>query len=241
MNFTLDPKRVLGVLLGIIFVLFALHLTQTVAFFYIDDFEVFEEIKMLDFDYEHNLPAFYSSVAILFCAALLWCISTEKLQTRDPFKLHWCVLAIIFTYLGIDEALALHEKVGDFFDGLDLVKSEGFLYFAWVIPYSAIMILFVMFYAKFVLALPRQSMILFVGSGGLFVGGAMGVEVFSAREADLYGYDSIVYHVLYTIEELCEMIGMALFCFALLRYIQSQHGHININFALSAEQEHSEK
>ena len=56
-------------------------------------------------------------------------------------------------------------------------------------------------------------MFLFVGSGLLFVGGAVGVEIISAREADIHGSESVYYSVLYTIEELFEMIGIAIFCY----------------------------
>ena len=36
------------------------------------------------------------------------------------------------------------------------------------------------------------------------------------READLHGYDSITYCILYTIEEFLEMIGIVILIYALL-------------------------
>ena len=68
------------------------------------------------------------------------------------------------------------------------------------------------------------------GGGRVFVGGAVGIEVFSAYEADLRGSETIMYSVLYTLEELCEMVGIALFCYALMRYIETEYGYLRIHF-----------
>jgi len=70
--------------------------------------------------------------------------------------------------------------------------------------------------------LPRQTMILFICAGVIFITGAVGIEIISAQEADLHGTESVLYSVLYTIEELCEMLGIVIFCYALLRYIEDE-------------------
>ena len=74
-------------------------------------------------------------------------------------------------------------------------------------------------------------MILFIGAGVLFISGAVGIEVFSAREADLNGTDTLLYSILYTVEELCEMIGIVIFCYALLRYIEDQGVPVQFNIS----------
>ena len=99
MEFSLSPKRVLKILLSIIAVLTFLHIMQLGIYFQTGDPEVFDFIELVDFDYEANLPSLYSSVAILFCAGLLWCIGTQKRQEQAPFKYHWIGLAVIFTFL----------------------------------------------------------------------------------------------------------------------------------------------
>ena len=88
------------------------------------------------------------------------------------------------------------------------------------------MTLFVLSYFRFVLALPRSTMILFLGSGLLFLAGAIGIEVVSAREADINGTETVYYSVLYTAEELCEMVAMVIFSYGLLRYIEAGDGII---------------
>jgi len=221
-EFSLNPGRVIKIMLTIIIVLAALHISQLVVFFEVGDPDKFDFIEMIDFDYEANLPSFYSSAAILFCAALLWLISSHKRKERLPFRFHWLGLAIIFSLLGLDEAISLHEELGDFTERFELFDAHGYLYFAWVVPYAIALTLFVLAYVRFVLALPRSTGLLFVISGVMFVAGAMGIELISANEADLNGTDTVFYSVLYTAEELCEMFGIVIFCYALMRYIESE-------------------
>jgi hypothetical protein len=223
---SLNPKRIALTMLSIITVLAIMHITQLVIYFQVGNPEVFDFIEIIDFDYEANLPSFYSSTALMFCAVLLWVIGLHKRREQAAYKHHWIGLAIIFTFLSIDEAIALHEDIGDIMENMHWVDAKGLLYFAWVVPYGMLLVLFTVSYFKFVFSLPRQTMFLFIYAGGLFITGAIGIEVFSAREADLYGTDNISYSVLYTIEELCEMLGIVIFCYALLRYIEEQEGHV---------------
>ena len=66
----------------------------------------------------------------------------------------------------------------------------------------------------------------FVIAGSLFIGGAVGIEIVSAREADLHGSDTVYYSVLYTLEELCEMVAIVIFSYGLLRYVEADKGRI---------------
>jgi len=230
-DFTIRPKWVLVWMLCVIALLATLHIAQLLAYYYIDDSEVFDFVQLIDFDYEGNLPSLYSHIAIFFAASLLWFIAIQKRKTlAAPYRYHWILLAVIFTFLGFDEALALHEEVGDLFEDRRWVDASGYLFFAWVVPYGVLLAIFVISYLRFVFALPRVTMLLFITAGTLFVGGAVGIEVFSAYEADLRGSETIMYSVLYTLEELCEMVGIALFCYALMRYIETEYGYLRIHF-----------
>lgn len=226
MEITLNPKRVVLFMLSIIALLLIMHITQLVIYYQVGDPEIFDFVEMVDLDYEANLPSFYSSSALLFSAALLWIIGRHKRQTKAEFSLHWIGLAIIFTFLSIDEAVAIHESIGDLIEEKQLFDAKGFLFFAWVVPYGLLLTLFTLSYFKFVFSLPRQTMILFIFSGCLFVTGAMGFEVFSARVADTSGTQDLYYSVLYTIEEICEMIAIVIFSYALLRYIEDMTGNV---------------
>jgi hypothetical protein len=225
-EFTLNPRRIAAGMLGVIALLAAMHVAQLLVYFYVGDPDVFDFVEMIDFDYEANLPSLYSSLAIFFCAVLLWLIALDKRGTGADFRHHWLGLAVIFTFLGVDEAVALHEEVGDLVEESGWFEATGYLYFAWVVPYGILLLLFAITYLRFVIALPTKTMWTFVLAGLLFVGGAIGIEVVSAREADLHSSETVYYSVLYTLEELCEMIAIVIFSYGLLRYVEAEKSHV---------------
>ncbi len=233
MELVFNPKRIALFMLSIVIVLAIMHIAQLAYYFHIGNSEIFDFIEILDFDYEANLPSFYSSTALLFSAALLWVIGLHKRHQQAEYKHHWIGLAIIFTFLAMDEAIALHEDIGDIVEGMELFEAKGMLFFAWIVPYGILLLLFAASYLKFVFALPKQTMILFICAGTIFISGAIGIEIISANEADINGTETIYYSTLYTIEELFEMLGIVLFCYALLRYIEQQAGQIKLHLQSS--------
>lgn len=212
------PAQVRRFMLTIISILTLLHVSQLCVYFYINDADEFDFIQLFDFDYEGNLPSFYSALALLYCAIQLWFIAKFEAQKNSTFRCHWFGLSGIFGFLALDEATALHEEVGDFVETLGIFEAEGFLYFAWVVPYGLLMIVFLLSYFKFVLHLPLVTKFNFILSGALFVLGAVGIETFSAKEADMNGTTTITYSILYTLEELFEMIAIVIFAHSLLMY-----------------------
>ena len=52
------------------------------------------------------------------------------------------------------------------------------------------------------------------------------------EEAELHGYYTITYTVLYTIEEFLEMIGVVLLVYTLLDYIEKQFGHLCLSLQI---------
>jgi len=216
MEINVQPMKVAKVMLSIIAVLAVMHITQLSLFLYINDSDVFDWIRMLDFDEEGNLPSLYSSLAIAFCALLLWII-TKSEKTEGRAYWHWLGLSLIFVYLAFDEGFAIHEEIGDFTE--DYIDASGYLYFAWVVPYGILGILFIISYMKFLFRIPKDIAIQFVIAGSMFVLGAVVLEVISAKEADLHDTYTVKYSVLYTIEELLEMISMVVFANALLKYM----------------------
>jgi hypothetical protein len=220
MKIKLAPGKIaLSFLLVIVF-LVLFNILGLILFFGIDGYQVFDIVYWFEFDHEGNVPAIYSGIVLLLCSFLLFIITVSTHGNRYVHCGYWFFLSLLFAYLSCDEVLEIHERLGDY--SRQFVTAKGFLYFPWVIPYGILLTLFVTAYAGFLSALPQRIRILFVMSGIVFVSGAIGFEVFGAREADLYGCNSIKYCVLYTLEESCEMIGIVLFLYALLTYIKHE-------------------
>jgi hypothetical protein len=166
---------------------------------------------------EANVPAWFSSSALLWCSILLINIAHIKTTSDDRYATHWGVLSLIFLILSLDEAVSLHEKTtAPLQSVLDL---DGLLYYAWVIPGLAFVAVFVLAYLRFFLNLTTESKWLFALSGVLYVGGAAGLEML---EGLLYNPGS---HATYSVsfwivqmQESLEMLGIAIFIYALMRY-----------------------
>jgi hypothetical protein len=226
LEFRLNPRRIAAGMLIVIALLATLHVAQLCVYYYVGDPDVFDFLELIDFDYEANLPSFYSSLAILFCAVLLWIIGVDKKASKSAYSYHWLGLAAIFTFLGVDEAISLHEEIGDLVEALAWFEAAGYLFFAWVVPYGLLLLVFAVAYFKFVFALPPKTRLTFILAGSLFIFGAVGLEIISAREADLHSSETVYYSVLYTLEELCEMIAIVLFSNGLLRYMEAEKGTV---------------
>lgn len=229
MEISINPKKISAILFAIIAVLAALHIGQLIAYYVIADPGRFDFIELIDFDFESNLPSFYSMFAIILCSGVLFMIAAGKNSRRQPYGFHWEILAWIFLYLSLDEGLALHEEVGDLME--KYITASGYLYFPWVIPYTILVGILAVFYFRFLLHLPRPTMVRFIIAGSLFLTGAVGLEIVSANEADTFGTTTITYSVLYTLEELCEMIAMVIFLRALLEYYSHEFGTLSIKFS----------
>ena len=127
---------------------------------------------------------------------------------------------MIFSFLAVDETSSLHEKLST--PVKEILNTPGILYYAWVIPYAAALILIVILYFNFIKKLPKNIMVLFLMSGFIFLLGAIGFETFSGWHYSISGRYDITYCILYTIEEACEMFGIAIFIYALLCYITDE-------------------
>jgi hypothetical protein len=177
-------------------------------------------------DIEKNIPSIYSSFAILVCSLLFSIIAYLERGASKLKCLRWLGLALVFLFLSVDEGFQLHEILGDATE--DYINATGFLYFPWVVPYIVMTLIFSLFYVRFLFRLPKTTAVLLILSGTVFLTGAALFDMIGGREAELHGYDTVMYCALYTIEEFLEMIAIVGLIYALLSYIEKQFGHIYI-------------
>ena len=227
MEIRVEPKQIAVGLLRVVAVLTVINSVVIFFYFYLNDDSVYGLVDLFDFAIEGNIPTFYSAVAILFCSALLALITYANWYRPGGHRLYWLALSGIFLFLAFDEAVAIHEVVGDYFERF--LRAEGVFYFMWVVPYGIATVVLGLVFLRFVLALPRQTRLCFIAAGTIFLSGAIGLEMLGAREADLYGTDTITYCVLYTFEEMFEMLGIVLFIYALLSYLTGETGRISLS------------
>jgi hypothetical protein len=188
--------------------------------------DVARVMARFDLGHEPSLPAFFSSVVLLLNGAMLILISRAKRQHDQTYVVHWLLLGIIFIALSIDETVMFHEMI-DKLIGF-AVQTSGFLSLPWVIVGGAFALLVFFSYANFLLHIRRRSALLFVASGALYVGGAVGMEVIAAGVIDQHSVESIYHTIVQTIEESLEMAGAILFFYALGDYWSASYGPLHI-------------
>jgi hypothetical protein len=181
---------------------------------------------------DSSIPTWYSSIALLMCSVLLATIAATKKRQSERYGTHWGVLSGIFLILSIDEVARIHETVGDVIyplaDSAGFTPS-GFIYYVWVVPGAVFVLVVLVVYVRFLLHLPKRTLLLFLVAGGVFVVGAIGVEMLGSRlvfdvvqsggaqNASVNTRVMIV--VAIAIEELLEMLGIVIFVYALLSYM----------------------
>jgi hypothetical protein len=227
---TLQPKKVTKFLLFLVIFLTIANIAGIYSTFYLGHNKVKGLVPLFNVGRESSIPTYYSSITLLICAILIWFIALSKKEENNNYTRHWQGLSIIFLYLSIDEGARIHEWLSE--PIRDLLSLGGFFYYSWVIPYIILALLFISIYYNFLLDLPTQTKRLFVISGGIFVLGALGLELVEGQYYYIYmTHRSVTFNAFVAIEEFLEMFGILIFIHALLDYLQLNVREIKICFS----------
>ena len=220
MIFELKPGKILRVVLAIICLLFVANMAAILAAFMFGPDSLFARIllRVFSVDGEMNLPTWYASITLFICSLLLSIITLVLRKKKDKYYIHWGGLSLIFTYLSLDEASGIHELLVKPVKLLHL-HGNGIFYFSWLIVGIPIALILAIMYMNFLIKLPGKIRILFLVSGMVFVSGVLGMEMIGGWYASIHGTDNLMYMLLTTLEETLEMLGIAVFIYALLTSI----------------------
>lgn len=174
-------------------------------------------IKLVDLDDEANAPAFFSTVLLLLATALLAAVARHQHSHRERDARHWWALTVVFLALSFDEAAEIHETmIGPF---QRLFEGNRFVYFGWVVPGAAFVVVVGLFFLRFLFELEPKTRNRFILAGAIFVGGALGIEVVEGYIASGRGEDNWTYVIAFTMQELLEMVGIVVFIHAILDHL----------------------
>ena len=225
MNIKLCPIKIFKFNLYLILFLLTAHVLGLMFKLYFNDNYFYGFVPLFDLNHERNIPTFYSTFALIAASILLFFITCACKSLKLSYA-YWLGLSLIFLFLSIDEMCSLHEQLSPIFR--KLFNTSGIFYHAWVIPYGIALFSLIVIYLRFLFHLPKSIMFLFLFSGIIFVIGAVGFEMLGGMQKQLFGVDDISYVFYYTFEELFEMVGIAIFNYALLLYIVDHFDLITI-------------
>ena len=187
-------------------------------------------ISLFDFNTEMNLPTLFSGIILFFSSFLLYIIALNHKTERNPY-ISWVGLSCVFLFIAIDELGTIHESI--MWPIANLLNTSGILLFAWIIPYGLLVLFLGIIYLKFLINLPKTTLILFLVSAFLYISGALGLELLQGKYYEQNGLNSIYYAFLYTCEETLEMIGVSIFIYSLLSYISNEFENLALTIKIN--------
>lgn len=162
---------------------------------------------------EQNIGAWFSATMLAGCALILLTAGRRAEVMQQPHRGFWFVLAATFLALSIDEASSVHESV--MVPIQTALHSEGLFRYAWVVPALVMVPLFALMSLPFLFSLPRRTALWFVGSGAVYVSGALGFEMIEGQTDG----SGVWFVMCYLIEETLEITGILSFLFSLMDYV----------------------
>jgi hypothetical protein len=205
---------------------------------------VYGLVQLFNVDAERNIPTFFTVLLAAIGAMLLTVIGFAGKQREKNDGPYWFALAAGFLFLGYDEAFQVHEQLIAPMRGLMGNANMGVFYFGWVIPGIAGVCILALFFVKFLLRLPASTRNRLLFAGGLYLGGAIGMELIDGKYIEAHG-ENLMYSVLVTIEEGLELSGLATLIYTLLGHIAETspkvefHVHTAAQPALAAQPEYN--
>ena len=189
------------------FALLLVHSVLTVYHYQVEEIEWIPWRQLFDVDEENNLPTWFSGFLLGVTAFWVWIVALAKRRSSDRWWVHWMLLAAGFFLLCIDEIAGLHETVNSVTD------------VTWAIPGGILALLVGVMLFQFLWSLPAGTRNAFILAGGIYVGGAVGVEIIG----EPMDADTMLYNLTTVAEEGMEMAGVIMFLAALLRCMPRSH------------------
>lgn len=219
------PRPLLRVLLSSVLVIHLLSLGSHFVYHYLGYHHVLPRFgtvtALLNVDKETNLPTWFSSMVLATTAYVVWVTYRTTRDSGGRYLRHWGALALIFTFLSLDELAQIHELASE----SGLIHAGSASYLSWIVVASPFLLAFVVSYFRFLLHLPAPIRTLVTWSGGLYIGGAVGMEIVGA----LLGRDLTTvlpsgrpyfhYLLFASAEEALEMVGAILFLYAMTLHL----------------------
>ena len=210
MNLVITPGKLRYFLLAITGFLLGGHCIVNVGIHFFGNHKYW--LDSLNMDRELNIPTLFSTL-LLFSISMLM----KKLYTTSGRESprDWLLLSKIFFFLGLDEAVQIHE----------IFIIPGFRQYlhpmfgsTWVIPYGFLAICLAYRYRFFLKQLPRDTSVRLVAAGLIYILGAIGMEIIGSHliQSGIIKWQGFSYGMITGAEETLELLGLIIAIHALI-------------------------
>lgn len=221
----LRPSRVRSLLVGCIATLCVLHVVFAVAFVrWGMDAPALTLLSLFDLDREAGFGTAVSASVLAFAALLLAWVA----RSDPPRRRGWRSMEVVVALLAAEEVVGVHDALSPRIQ--EALDTGGPLFFAWVVPAMALVVLVAAVLGRFVLHLPRRTRRYVLVAAVLYVGGAIGVEMLGASEtaAGRRGRHG-VYQGAVLMEETLELVGGGVLVLGLLHHLAAIGAAIEVS------------
>ena len=175
-------------------------------------------LRLFNLDLEGNVPAWVATVHLLIASGILWALAHTP---SVNFGGRWKLLSGLFLAASLDEAASVHEMlIWPIREGFGL---GGLFYFAWVVVAIPFVAFLAYWYWPAVRTLPRAFERWAMVSAGLYVSGAVGMEMIGGAWRAEHATFNVTYTAITCVEELMELGGLTLWNCTLLKYLELCH------------------
>ena len=214
--------------LAIVFLAILSLAGQSIKYLTVYD-EAFGLIPLVNMGKALSIPTIFFVLLYFIAFILLLMISAAKTAGKDRFRRHWCGLAALSLYLAFDKGTALHtyvfKQIRTWVNGF----MTFFPYHRWVFSLGIALIILVLFYLKFIAALPKETRVLAFIALATYYTGFLLIERFGEDFAAIYGVDSLIHSTLQTLGRTLQMSGLAAAIFTLLDYFEMTLSNLSLD------------
>jgi hypothetical protein len=228
MHIQFSSRKYIKILYKITAVLVVVHVILQVLKFAFGHDQIFGLIKLFNLDEENNFPSLFSFMLFLIAAKLAGWITYDAWKKQKRFVWQWTGVSVFLLWFAADEILAIHERWSPVIR--EMLHTSGLFYYFWQLPYILIFIVMLVFYFPFLKSWSREFCARVFGAAFIFGMGVFVLEALGGWRYSITGPNDVVYMILATIEETCEMVGVIIFIYALLEYARQEIGEVHIEW-----------
>jgi hypothetical protein len=205
-SFRID--RLVQVLFGCLVFFVLAHIATQTARFTTGHSSIFGLVELFNLDRENNIPTAFGSFILIIAALFAALIGQHARRQKEKYATHWLLMAALFSLFALDEAASMHEWLEGPVKAILGTDTQGFFFYAWVIPGIMIVLALALIFFRFFLQLPRMTQRGLLVAFLLYFGGAIGVEILEGRYEEVAGEHTPGYAIFTLVEETLEMLGV---------------------------------